>query len=211
MYPAGWRDSVTIILRKPGKADYTAPNAHRPVTLLNTIAKVLSACVAEDLIHAAETHSLLPNNHFGSRPGHTTMDSLHYVTKFMKDAWRRQEVVSALFLDIKSAFPSIVLEWLVHDMRIRGVPSQYTNWISRKVNGCRTMLKFDGYESEPLMLSKGFDQGCPLSGIAFQFYNSDLVDIRDSTSGEDAIAFMDDTLLLARGKTLAECTIRSST
>jgi len=44
------------------------------------------------------------------------------------------------------------------------------------------------------MLSKGLNQGCPLSGIAFQFYNSDLVDIKDSTSGEDAVAFMDDML-----------------
>src|SRR5882724_6336254 len=66
------------------------------------------------------------------------------------------------------------------------------------------MLKFDGYKSEPLLLSKGVDQGCPLLGIMFQFYNSDLVDNKDSTRGEDTIAFMDDTLLLAQGKTLAE-------
>src|SRR5882724_1296221 len=204
MYPDRWKDSITVVLRTPGKADYTAPNAHRKVALLNTIAKVMSACVVEDLIHTTETHGLLPNNHFGSRPGRTTMDSLHYVMKFIKDTWRRQEVVSALFLDIKSAFPSVVLEQLVHDMRNRGVPSQYTDWISCKVTGHRTMLKFDGYQSEPLRLSKGLDQGCPLSGIAFQFYNSDLVDIRDSASGEDAVALMDDTLLLAWGKTLVE-------
>jgi len=135
VYPAGWRDSVTVVLRKPGKADYTALNAHWLVALLNTIVKVMSACMAEDLIHAAETHGLLPNNHFRSHPRCTTTDSLHYVTKFVKDAWRKQEVVSALFLDIMSAFPSIMLEQLVHDMRIRGVPSQYTNWISCKVNG----------------------------------------------------------------------------
>jgi len=70
------------------------------------------------------------------------------------------------------------------------------------------MLKFDGYESEPLMLSKGLDKGCPLSGIAFQFYNSDLVDIKDSTSSEDAVAFMDDMLLLVWGKTLADTNYR---
>jgi len=133
IYPTGWRDSVMVILRKPGKADYTVPNVHQLVTLLNTIVKVLSACMAEDLTHAVKTHGLLPNNHFGSQPGCTTTDSLHYVTKFMKDAWRRQEVVSALFLDIKSTLPSVVLEWLVHEMWNRGVPSQYTDWISCKV------------------------------------------------------------------------------
>jgi len=36
-------------------------------------------------------------------------------------------VVSALFLDIKSTFPSVVLNWLIHDIMTRGVPVQYTN------------------------------------------------------------------------------------
>jgi len=131
-----------------------------------------------------------------------TMDSLHYITKFVKDAWRRKEVVSSLFLDIKGAFPSVVLDRLVHDMRKRGVLKQYTNWITHKVSGCHTTLKFDGYESEPVSLSKGIDQGCPLSGLAFQFYNLDLVDTTGLDSSEDTVVFMDDTLLLAWGKSL---------
>ena len=109
-YPASWRESETVVLRKPGKADYTVLNAYQLVALLNTMVKVLSACVAEDLTHAIETHDLLPRNHFRSRPGWTMMDLLHYMMKFMKDAWRRKEVVSTLFLDIRSMFTSVVLE-----------------------------------------------------------------------------------------------------
>ena len=120
------------MIRKLGKADYTVPNVHRPVALLNTITKVLSACVAEDLTHMVQTQGLLSSNHFGSRAGCTTTDSLHYITKFVKDARRRKEVVSVLFLNIKSTFPSMVLDWLIHDMRNRGVLRQYTNWITPK-------------------------------------------------------------------------------
>jgi len=82
-------------------------------------------------------------------------------------------------------------------MRNRVVPRQYTEWITCKVSGCCTTLKFNGYEPEALSLSKGLDQGCPLLGIAFQFYNSDLMDIRRHDGREDAIAFMDDMLPLA--------------
>jgi len=57
VYPTSWRDSVTIVLRNPGKADYMAPNVHHLVALLNTIAKVLSACIAEDLTHSRRPHS----------------------------------------------------------------------------------------------------------------------------------------------------------
>jgi len=86
-------------------------------------------------------------------------------------------VVSTLFLDIKSTFPSILLNWLTHAMRARGVPWQYINWIARKVRGWCMILSFDRYKSELLALTKGVDQGCPLSGISFQFYNVDLVDL----------------------------------
>ena len=51
---------MTVIIRKLGKADYTTPNTHHPIALLNTMAKVLSACVAEDLVQAAEALKLLP-------------------------------------------------------------------------------------------------------------------------------------------------------
>jgi len=104
IYPISWRDSVTIVLRKPGKADYTVPKAHQPVALLNTIAKVLLACMAEDLTHMVEMQGLLSSNNFGSRPRQTTTDSIHYMTKFIKDAWRKKEVVSVLFLEVSIAF-----------------------------------------------------------------------------------------------------------
>src|SRR5882724_8607076 len=87
-------------------------------------------------------------------------------------------------------------------MRKRGVLREYTNWIACKVSGCHTTLKFDRFESEVFPLSKGLDQGCPLSGLAFQFYNADLIDISVPGNGEDAMAFMDDTLLQARGESL---------
>jgi len=109
VYPTQWKDSVTIVLRKLAKPDYTVPGTHRPIALLNTITKVLSTCVAEDLGQMAEVHRLLPDNHFGCHPGRTTTDSLHFVTKFVKDAWRKREVVSTLFLDVKSVFLNMLL------------------------------------------------------------------------------------------------------
>jgi len=87
-------------------------------------------------------------------------------------------------------------------MRKRVVLRQYTDWITCKVTEHHTTLKFDSYESELLSLSKGIDQGSLLSGIAFQFYNPDLVDIRGLDIGEDTIVFMDHTLLLVWGESL---------
>jgi len=66
------------------------------------------------------------------------------------------------------------------------------------------MLTFDSYMSEPLDLSKGLNQGCPLLGIAFQFYNTDVVEVCTPSNGEQVVALMDNTLMLARGESLME-------
>src|SRR5882724_5097095 len=98
-----------IVVRKPGKPDYTKLGAYYPIALINTIAKILLACVTKDLTDMAKLFQLLPANHFRCCPGWTTTNSLHYVMKLTKDTWRKGEVISTLFLDIKGAFPSVIL------------------------------------------------------------------------------------------------------
>ena len=39
--PASYRESTTIALRKEGKEDYTILNSYRPITLKNTLAKLI--------------------------------------------------------------------------------------------------------------------------------------------------------------------------
>jgi hypothetical protein len=116
-FSAGWKESFTAVLRKPGKPAYDILKAHRPIVLLNTIAKVLTALVAEDLSYLCETHNLLPTTHFGGRPGRSTSDSMHLLTHKIKNAWRNGRVVSVLFLDIEGAFPNADIDRLLHNMR----------------------------------------------------------------------------------------------
>ncbi|KAG2336382.1 hypothetical protein BDR05DRAFT_834535, partial [Suillus weaverae] len=37
----------------------------QPITLLDSMAKILSSCIADDLTYIAEQHNLLPPTHFG--------------------------------------------------------------------------------------------------------------------------------------------------
>ena len=78
--------------------------------------------MVEDLVHLSKIHKTLLDSHFGCHLGRTTSDSIHYVSKFVKDVRRKGKVASALFLDIKSAFPSVIMDQLVDNMRWQGVP-----------------------------------------------------------------------------------------
>ena len=121
-YPEDWKISNTVVLCKPGKPDYTDANAYHPIALLNCIAKILSACVAAILVYETETRALLPNGHILGRPGRTTTDSLHLITTTIKNEWRKGNVSTTLFLDVKAAFPNANPNVLIHNMRKRGIP-----------------------------------------------------------------------------------------
>jgi hypothetical protein len=82
-----WKSFTTIVLCKPGKPRYNLPKVYRPIALLNTMWKVLTAILADLLMHYTETHNLLPEHHFGRRKGWTTTDAMHLLTCKIKDIW----------------------------------------------------------------------------------------------------------------------------
>ncbi|GJF00464.1 RNA-directed DNA polymerase from mobile element jockey [Phanerochaete sordida] len=67
------------------------------------------------------------------------------------------------------------------------------------MSGRRTKLLFDDFESAPFDTFTGLDQGCPLSVILYQFYNSPLLDSADAKLGELITGNIDDVAVLATG------------
>ncbi|KIJ91431.1 hypothetical protein K443DRAFT_69887, partial [Laccaria amethystina LaAM-08-1] len=64
-YYTGWQEFTMAVLKKPDKPNYELPKAWRPIALLCTIPKVLTAIVAEGISHLVEKNTLLPDTHFG--------------------------------------------------------------------------------------------------------------------------------------------------
>ena len=170
---------------------------------MNTLGKLLTAAIAEQLTYYTEKHGLLPPTHFGGRPGRTTTDALHTLTYKIKDAWRKQQVAAVLFLDIEGAFPNAVNERLEHNLKMRKVPKKLVKFISNLLKERYTTLKFDNYISDKIALDNGIGQGDPLSMVLYQYYNADLLDI-PTNANESAVAYVDDTIMIATGKDFAE-------
>ncbi len=138
---------------------------------------------------------------FGARPGQTTIDTLHILTGFVIDTWHKGDDVAVdLFLDIKSAFPSINHNILVHNMWVRGVIVELTRWIHKKLSNCTARLAFDDHTTELLQLPMGIDQGCILSPISYMYHNADLV-CSNPNRNTLKLSFNDNTIFLARAKT----------
>ena len=209
-YPSQWKRYVTAAIRKPGKPDYTVPNAYRPIALLDTASKILSSCVKETLEYHTDKLQILPVTQFGGKAGCTTTDSLHLLTNFIKNAWRKKHEVVGLFLDVKGAFPNAVIPCLVHDMRNRGIPKKFTDWIARQLDGRETVITFDDFTSEPIPIHNGLNQGDCLSTFLYRFYNAEqinsIVETMRNNRTQDRLAanFSDDAMCAASAPNLEQ-------
>lgn len=198
-----WKEFTTVVLRKPGKPNYEEPKAYRPIALLCTLAKVLTAIVAEDITYLVEKEQLLPTNHYGGRPGRMTTDAVHALVDKVKSAWRRGKVVSILYLDVEGAFPNAVTDRLIHNLRRRKIPLVYTRFVEQLLKGRRTRIKFDDFLSDPIQISNGIGQGDPLSMILYIIYNADFLELASNTS-EDSLGFVDDAMAMVESKSFKE-------
>lgn len=198
-----WKQFTTVVLRKPGKPKYNVPKAYRPIALLNTMVKLLTAVLAEMMMYYAEEYDLLPANHFGGRKRRTATDAIHLLVSDIKNAWRVGQVKAVLFLDIEGAFPNADNAQLLRNLSKRGIPRKMVTFISAMLTDRSTKLKFDDHTSDTITLNNGIGQGDPLSMALYQFYNADLLDIPKSKD-ESAIAYVDDAILTATAKTFQE-------
>ena len=198
-----WREFVTVVLWKPGKPNYQVAKAYRPIALLCTLAKVITAIVANDISYLVEKHQLLPKTHFGGCPGRTMMDALHYMTHRIKEAWQNKKVVSILFLDVEGAFPNAVTARLIHNLWKRRIPEIYITFVKNLLQGRSTKLKFDDYTSNAIEIHNGIGQGDPLSMILYIIYNADLLEITEN-SKEEVLGYVDEVAIMVTGDDFAE-------
>ncbi|CAG8891920.1 unnamed protein product [Penicillium nalgiovense] len=191
-HPRQWRSAKIIVLRKPGKPDYSAPGAYRPISLLNTLGKLLEAVMARRLSYVAEKHSLLPNSQFGGRPGRTTEQALLVLSSAIDKAWYKHKVVTLIAFDLKGAFNGVNKTSLDASLQARRIPIVARKWIASFMSDRHANIGFDDFRTETApLVNAGLAQGSPLSPILFAFFNADLVDQPlDSQGG--ASAFIDD-------------------
>jgi len=82
-----FKESITVVLRKPQKLDYSKLGAYRPIALLNMLARTLKAIVAKRMSKEAERRDLLPKTQMGAQPGRSTISALDlstYTTSFTR-------------------------------------------------------------------------------------------------------------------------------
>ncbi|MBW0517154.1 hypothetical protein O181_056869 [Austropuccinia psidii MF-1] len=203
-FPTQWKGSNTAIIRKTAKDDYTNPNAYRPIALLNTLGKLFEKIINTRLNHWAHISKTIHPGHVGGRPSKSINNAFVMLTSWIHNKWREGKIVMGMFLDVRSAYPSVQKKRLIHIVEQKQCPPYLCYVIDSFLSGRTTRLEIDQFTSQNFQIPNGLPQGSPLSVTLYLLYNSSLLLPTPPSLKENniSLAYIDDVVhLLATNTT----------
>ena len=132
-----------VVLRKPGKKDYSDPKAYRPISLLKIPGKVLEKIVQKRL--AFLSREILPREQFGAREGYCASDAVLELVHRVKT---NRADTTAMMIDIKGAFDNVNRDTLLETMKRYKLPSAVISWVYHFISDRRASMLVDGVWGE---------------------------------------------------------------
>ena len=204
-HPKQFKVSTTVVLRKPQKPDYTAVKAFHPITLLNTLGKLLEWIIADRISTATETYNLLPSTQMGARRGRSSVVALELLTEQIHTVWAQDPslVASVLTLDIPEAYDYVSHKRLLHNLRKARLPRWICDFTKPFLVDRVTHLALPGYTSAAILTTNDIPQGSSLSLILFFYFAAELL---TSVGGgpTSTLGFVDDTNIITFSKSTEE-------
>ncbi|UYV61884.1 hypothetical protein LAZ67_1006956 [Cordylochernes scorpioides] len=119
-FPRQWKEGRLILLPKPSNSATSQLEKYRPITLLNTMAKVFERCILARLQRLADRHGWFFEDQYktvlGTVNGRSAEDALASITQLIEERqahWRKNLVISS---DISKAFDTVWRQAIIQNL-----------------------------------------------------------------------------------------------
>jgi hypothetical protein len=150
-WPTHFKESLLVIIPKPGKASYSTPKSFRPIVLLNTLGKLVEKMLAHRLQFDRVAHNAFEPNQFGGVAQHSTEDAGIYLTHLVRAGWAKGLQTSVVAFNITQFFLLLNHEMLFEIFSRMGFPAVLGPFLHSYLVGRRTTYKWNSFTSDPLM------------------------------------------------------------
>ena len=200
LFPISWKVAKVRIIGKLLKASYDCLNSFRPISLINTLAKVLEKILLGRLLWLSNQQDWISKNQHGFLAGKSTETAGRALVEFISTGFESKQPTACAFLDIKSAFDSAWHPAILMALLKRKCPLYLTRMISSFLTNRNAVISH-GTENLQVKLSLG----CPQGGVLSPFlWNVVLDDVLRLVFPFDylLIAYADDLAVAARHKAI---------
>lgn len=201
-FPRIWKKAWIKVIPKPGKEDYTAPKAYRPIGLLPILGKILEKLIFNRLSWGLFQTGRLSQRQYGFVPQKSTEDALHDTITFIQDGLKQKKLVAAISLDIEGAFDGAWWPAIVKEIGEKCTDEWITRIVYSYLEDRKVTLSYLGEK-----FTTNTERGCIQGSIGGPLLWNILLDplLRRAESERSHVqAFADDILVLARADTTTD-------
>ena len=208
-YPALFKTSITTVVKKPNKENYTDPSSFRPIQLIECPGKVLEKYSTKQIQFKVTNHDIVPGTQFGGHSHSSTLNASLSLSQDIHNAWGRGLKSTALMFNISRIFNFINYDILTQQLAGFGFNIKTTNLIKGFLTSHRTQISYNNYLSDPHNIPNSIPQRSSLSPILSILYSAPLLTIREHTLHRiSTLAYVDDGVLLTLSSSLSISTTR---
>ena len=155
----------TIVLIYKGAGARTDPGSYRPITLLNTDAKLLGKVLADRWGH--HLTSVVDPTQTAFLPGRWIGDNVLCHLEELDFLENAREPGCIAFLDFSKAYDRLDRTWVLQCMQSLGLGVAAQRWVSLLQDGMQGRVRFNGWLSPSFAIRAGLPQGSPLSPLLY--------------------------------------------
>lgn len=197
-FPSEWKKSYIIPIHKKGsKAVITN---YRPISIINTIAKVFEKVVYDGIYQTITQR--LPLTQHGFLKGRSTTSNLALFTNYVLEQMEGGGQVDVIYTDFEKAFDRVDHSILIRKLNSLGIHGDLLRWITSYLSNRSQAVILGGYCSDFVSVPSGVPQGSHLGPL---FYNAYIFDINDCFSNAKHLLYADDKKIFLKVNSTSDC------
>ena len=171
--PTAWKNANVVMIPKPQKNKQDI-NSYRPISLLNTISKLLEKVISSRLNNWLHSNNILADQQCGFRRNRSTKEHHLRLIQTCQQAFNRNQHVGVLFFDIEKAFDRVWINGLIFKLNRLKLPSYLGSWIVNYLSERSFQVKINNVLSSPKQIRAGVPQGSILGPTLFNIFFNDV-------------------------------------
>lgn len=168
-----WKNANVTMVPKPQK-NLKCVESYRPISLLNTLSKLLERVIKNRLECWIDRDNILSNNQCGFRRNHSTREHLLRLTQDCQQAFNKNMAVGALFFDFEKAFDRVWIKGLIYKLSMLGIPTYLGCWLKNYLSNRSFQVCLNGSRSSSKPIQASVPQGSILGPTLFNIYIDDI-------------------------------------
>ena len=146
--PSNFKLVRVIFIPKPGRPDYSVAKAHRPISLMNFVMKIMEKFL---LWHHEDTilkFNPLESEQHGFTKAKSCDSAITSIVSRVEHSFKKSEYSVLALLDVEGAFDHATYPSMLDPIKAKGAPIQFISWIQDFLQGRKSTIHVKGVHRE---------------------------------------------------------------